>query len=165
MLKKTLMKCILLCVHQFGEAKSLCNYSQCAFSNGIFVEHGVDELHSPVSWCCGNHCWFAFVLWFGYCLASFQSFASHHLVIAPVCNTKKKKKRINLRGDNNTCVINQVSSENHGRALGILIVPWENCGCTEIRLERTAARSQATIVSGNIFCFSLSLVFFYQQFF
>ena len=44
------MKCILLCVHQFGEAKSLCNY-------GISVEHGVDELHSPVSWSYGNHCY------------------------------------------------------------------------------------------------------------
>lgn len=56
MLKKTLIKCILLCVHQFGEAKSLYNYSLSAFSNGISVEHGVDELHSPVSWCYGNHC-------------------------------------------------------------------------------------------------------------
>ena len=51
MLKRTLMKCILLCVQQFGEAKSLCKYSQCAFSNGIFVEYGVDELQSPL--CCG----------------------------------------------------------------------------------------------------------------
>ena len=36
-----------------------------------------------VSWCCGNHCWFAFVLWCGYCSVSFQSFVLRHLVITP----------------------------------------------------------------------------------
>lgn len=25
-----------------------------------------------VSWCCGNCCWFAFVLWYGYCSVPFQ---------------------------------------------------------------------------------------------
>ena len=36
-----------------------------------------------VSWCCGNHHWFAFVLWCGYCSVSFQSFVLRHLVITP----------------------------------------------------------------------------------
>ena len=31
-----------------------------------------------VSWCCGNYCQFAFVLWCGYCSVSFQSFVLRH---------------------------------------------------------------------------------------
>ena len=31
-----------------------------------------------VSWCCGNYCWLAFVLWCGYCSVSFQSFVLRH---------------------------------------------------------------------------------------
>ena len=31
-----------------------------------------------VSWCCGNYCWLAFVLWCGYCSVSFQSFELRH---------------------------------------------------------------------------------------
>ena len=34
-------------------------------------------------------CWFAFVLWCGYCSVSFQSFLLRHLVITPIYNTKK----------------------------------------------------------------------------
>ena len=36
-----------------------------------------------VSWCCGSHCWLAFVLWCGYCSVSFESFVLRHLVITP----------------------------------------------------------------------------------
>ena len=36
-----------------------------------------------VSWCCGSHCWLVFVLWCGYCSASFESFVLRHLVITP----------------------------------------------------------------------------------
>ena len=43
---------------------------------------------SGYSWCL-TPCWFAFVLRCGYCSVSFQSFVLRHLVIAPVCNTKK----------------------------------------------------------------------------
>ena len=31
-----------------------------------------------VSWCCGNYCLLAFVLWCGYCSVSFQSFVLRH---------------------------------------------------------------------------------------
>ena len=31
-----------------------------------------------VSWCCGNYCLLAFVLWSGYCSVSFQSFVLRH---------------------------------------------------------------------------------------
>ena len=34
------------------------------YTNGIAVITG----------CCGNHCWLAIMLWFGYCLFSFESF-------------------------------------------------------------------------------------------
>ena len=50
-----------------------------------------------VSCCCGNHFWFAFILWCGYCfcdIVSFQSFVLRHLVIAPVCKTKKLPKEM-----------------------------------------------------------------------
>ena len=43
---------------------------------------------SGYSWCL-TPCWFAFVLRSGYCSVSFQSFVLRHLVIAPICNTKK----------------------------------------------------------------------------
>ena len=46
----------------------------------------VDKSKSPflgVSLCCGNHCWFAFVLWYFYCSMSFQPVALRGLVIAP----------------------------------------------------------------------------------
>ena len=33
---------------------------------------------SGVSWCCGNYCLLAFVLWCGYCSVSFQSFVLRH---------------------------------------------------------------------------------------
>ena len=41
-----------------------------------------------VSWCCGNYCLLAIVLWCGCCSVSFQSFVLpvRHLVIAPVRN-------------------------------------------------------------------------------
>ena len=42
-----------------------------------------------VSWCFGNHFWFAFVLLCGYCPVSFQSLVLHHLVITPIHDTKK----------------------------------------------------------------------------
>lgn len=44
------------------------------------------------SWCCGNHCWLAIVLWCGYCLESFQTFVLCQSVIAPICNNKKLPK-------------------------------------------------------------------------
>ena len=50
-------------------------------SNSLF-----DKSKSPflgVSLCCGNHCWFAFVLWYFYCSMSFQPVALRGLVIAP----------------------------------------------------------------------------------
>ena len=109
------------------------------------------------------------LLWFGYCLASFQSFASHHLVIAPVCNTEKKTHF--LRGDNYTCEVNQMSSENHGRAVIILIVPWENCGCTEVPMAGKNNCSQSSpnfiwqhILFQLVFGFLLS-AFFLNPFF
>lgn len=109
------------------------------------------------------------LLWFGYCLASFQSFASHYLVIAPVCNTEKKTHF--LRGDNYTYEINQVSSENHGRAVSILIVPWENCGCTEVPMAGKNSCSQLSpnfiwqhILFQLVFGFLLS-AFFLNPFF
>ena len=45
-----------------------------------------------VSWCCGNHCLFAFVLWCGCCSLTFQNFVWRHLVTAPICKTKKSPK-------------------------------------------------------------------------
>ena len=45
-----------------------------------------------VSGCYGDHCWFAFVLWRGYCSVSFQPFVLRHLVMAPVRSTKKLLK-------------------------------------------------------------------------
>ena len=44
--------------------------------------------YTGFSWCCGNYCWLAIVLWCGYCLVSFYAFVLCHLVIAPVPNTK-----------------------------------------------------------------------------
>ena len=35
-------------------------------------------LKAGVSWCCGNYCLLAFVLWCGYCSVSFQSFVLRH---------------------------------------------------------------------------------------
>ena len=34
-----------------------------------------------ISYCCGNHYWFAFVLWCGYRSLSFQSFVLRHILI------------------------------------------------------------------------------------
>ena len=45
--------------------------------------------YTGFSWCCGNYCWLAIVLWCGYCLVSFYAFVLCHLVIAPVPNTKR----------------------------------------------------------------------------
>ena len=36
------------------------------------------NLFGGVSWCCGNYCLLAFVLWCGYCSVSFQSFVLRH---------------------------------------------------------------------------------------
>ena len=50
-------------------------------SNSLF-----DKSKSPflgLSLCCGNHCWFAFVLWYFYYSMSFQPVALRGLVIAP----------------------------------------------------------------------------------
>lgn len=49
-----------------------------------YLYHLMDD-----SWCCRNYCWFAFALWCGYCLVSFQSFAVDHLVITTVQKPKK----------------------------------------------------------------------------
>ena len=45
--------------------------------------------YTGFSWCCGNYCWLAIVLWCGYCAVSFHAFVLCHLVIAPVPNTKR----------------------------------------------------------------------------
>ena len=50
------------------------------------------ELVIPLKGCLlvlQKDCWFAFVLWCGYFSVSFQSFLLRHLVITPICNTKK----------------------------------------------------------------------------
>ena len=46
-------------------------------------------LNLVVCFCWGNHCWFIFVLWRGYCSVSFQRFVWRHLVITPIHDTKK----------------------------------------------------------------------------
>ena len=46
--------------------------------------------------CCGNHCLFAFVLWCGRCSLPFQNFVWRHLVIAPICKTKKSPKLLTV---------------------------------------------------------------------
>ena len=43
-------------------------------------------IFSGVSWCCGNHCWLAIVLWCGYCLLSF-------VLRRPFGDRRKPKKR------------------------------------------------------------------------
>ena len=43
---------------------------------GTVLSKGCKE--RGVSWCCGNYCWLAFVLWCGYCSVSFQSFVLRH---------------------------------------------------------------------------------------
>lgn len=48
--------------------------------------------------CCGNYCWFTFVLWGGFCLVLFQSFVICHLLIASVCNTQRLPPEFCLRG-------------------------------------------------------------------
>ena len=66
--------------------------------------------------------WVLFSLFSVFCITSFGD-----------CTClQHREKNAFLRGDNYTCEINQVSSENHERAMSILIVPWENCGCTEV---------------------------------
>ena len=46
-------------------------------------------LNLVVCFCWGNHCWFIFVSWRGYCSVSFQSFVWRYLVITPIRDTKK----------------------------------------------------------------------------
>ena len=54
-----------------------------------------DNKKTLSSWYCRNCCWLAFVLWFGYCLLTLESFVyfvSSHLVITPsttIDNTNK----------------------------------------------------------------------------
>ena len=43
----------------------------------------VQPISWGVSWCCRSHCWLIFVLWCGYCSASFESFVLRHLVMTP----------------------------------------------------------------------------------
>lgn len=82
-----------------------------------------------------------------------------------------REKNAFLMGDNYTCEINQVSSENHGRAVSILIVPWENCGCTEVPMAGKNSCSQSSpnfiwqhILFQLVFGFLLS-AFFLNPFF
>ena len=56
-----------------------------------FVEH--NSRIRGVSWCCGNYCQFAFVLWCGYCSVSFQSFVLRHW-----CPQHQETTRISLAG-------------------------------------------------------------------
>ena len=48
-----------------------------------------------VSWCCGNHCCYAFVLWCGYCFSVFCITSLNHqsLVIAPIRNTSSRGQK------------------------------------------------------------------------
>ena len=45
-----------------------------------------------VSWCCGNHCWYFFLLWCGHCFSVFCSI-SLILVIAPIHNTNSRDQK------------------------------------------------------------------------
>ena len=45
-----------------------------------------------VSWCCGNYCLLAFVLWCGYCSVSFQSFVLRHWCPQHQETTEKREK-------------------------------------------------------------------------
>ena len=51
---------------------------------------------SGVSWCCGNYCWLAFVLWCGCCSVSFQSFVLRHWCPQQqeTTNISKEKKKV-----------------------------------------------------------------------
>ena len=45
---------------------------------GHVINQGKKTCMLGVSWCCGNYCLLAFVLWCGYCSVSFQSFVLRH---------------------------------------------------------------------------------------
>ena len=55
----------------------------------IFYEYYNNYVGFDVSWYFRNYCCFAFGV-SANCLLSFQSFVLRHLVITPVCNTKKQ---------------------------------------------------------------------------
>ena len=65
-----------------------CKFGNRAFNSIYKVQRQVTKTLS-VSWFCGNHCLFGFVLWCGCCSLPFQNFVWRHLVIAPIFKTKK----------------------------------------------------------------------------
>ena len=52
--------------------------SRCRLCCFISILLSSRNLNLGVSWCCGNYCLLAFVLWCGYCSVSFQSFVLRH---------------------------------------------------------------------------------------
>ena len=76
-----------------------------------------------VSWCCGNHCWFTFLLWCGYSLVYF---VLHHLVIAPIHNTNRTGQKCwdlssDIRG-----LSNDDSDGNENGKKAMRLMDWQN---------------------------------------
>ena len=76
--KKTEISQILLSLWLLIGDRTLC----CPIQSVIVLVIKQIGLHTRiitgVSWCCGNYCLLAFVLWCGYCSVSFQSFVLRH---------------------------------------------------------------------------------------
>ena len=73
---------LILIIHSFIHLFGLLYTSDILLSSD-WTKNDKTSQNLGVSWCCGNHYWFAFVLWCGYCSVSFQSFVLRHLVITP----------------------------------------------------------------------------------
>ena len=69
-------------------------------------------------WFFNYHRWFAFVSWWGYCYASFQSFALLHLVIKPIRNTKSSLGNTQKLPNFQICFLNSliIHEENSPRS-------------------------------------------------
>ena len=79
-----------LASHQCGLGSNLRPGIICGLSL-LLVLILAPRVFQGVSWCCGNHCWLAIVLWCGYCLLSFESFVLRHLVIATSATSRNDR--------------------------------------------------------------------------
>ena len=81
-------------------------------------------LNLVVCFCWGNHCWFIFVSWSGYCSVSFQSSVWRYLVITPIRDTKKLLNvlySIQTDSDTSSCERNYIHYVQRAKKLHTLL--------------------------------------------
>ena len=76
--KVNLLQCVSMFKTHGMFLKPSSYYKGNNLQHSVVNNYETQSRNSGVSWCCGNYCLLAFVLWCGYCSVSFQSFVLRH---------------------------------------------------------------------------------------